>query len=254
MKSILIPAFILFTVVSFSQPIKSDVYAWKNFLVEKRAGSERRKIVDGGSAILANLEIHATTLNPSTGPQPKNRHEEEVMIIIREGKLKINIEDKSKTMGAGSVAFAIPGEEISVENTGDSKAVYYVLKFMAKKDSINQQRAKDAGGSFFIDFNDVPFKPHDKGGVRQYFTTSTAMMRRFDIHLTTLNAGLKSHDPHTHKAEEMILMIDGNAEMQIGDAVKKATTGDLIYLESLIPHAIKNDDTKSIMYFAIQWE
>jgi (S)-ureidoglycine aminohydrolase len=254
MKTILLSATTLIYANVFSQSIKSDVYAWKNFPVEKKEITERRKVVDGSGAMLANLEIHATTLYPKTGPQPKNRHEQEVMIIVKEGKLKISIEEKSKTMGPGSVAFAIPAEEISVENMGDTKTIYYVFKFTAKKDSINLQRARDAGGSFFIDFNDIEFKQHDKGGVRQYFNRPTAMMRRFDIHVTTLNAGLKSHDPHTHKAEEMVLMMDGNAEMQIADSFKRATSGDLIYLESMIPHAIKNDDTKPIMYFAIQWE
>jgi len=254
MKSIFFAVAVLLITNIYSQSIKSDVYAWKNFPVEKKETTERRKVVDGSGAVLANLEIHATTLDPKTGPQPKNRHEEEEMIIVKEGKLKITIEGKSKTMGQGSVAFAIPGDEINIENMSDTKATYYVLKFTAKKDSVNLQRAKDAGGSFFIDFDETKFNPHDKGGVRQYFNRPTAMMRRFDIHVTTLNAGFKSHDPHTHKAEEMVLMIDGNAEMQIADSFKKATSGDLIYLESMIPHAIKNDDTKPIMYFAIQWE
>jgi len=254
MKSILFFASILIVLNSFSQSIKSDVYAWKNFPVEKIGNAERRKIVDGNGTVLANLEIHATTLELKSGPQPKHKHNEEVLVIIREGKLKISIGDKSKTMGPGSLAFLIPGEELGVENTGDTKCIYYVFKFMAKKDSINLQRTKDAGGSFFIDFDETKLNPHDKGGVRQYFNRSTAMMQRFDIHVTTLKAGLKSHNPHTHKAEEIVLMIDGNAEMQIADSVKKTTTGDLIYLESMVPHAIKNDDTKPITYFAIQWQ
>jgi (S)-ureidoglycine aminohydrolase len=254
MKTVVLLVAILFCANVFSQSIKSDVYEWKNFPVDKKEHSERRQVVNGSGAVLANLEIHATILDPKTGPQPKNRHAEEVMIIVREGKLKITTEDSSKTMGPGSIAFAIPQEEISVENMGETKAIYYVMKFTAKKDSVNFRRAKDAGGSFFVDFRDIEFKPHDKGGVRQYFNRPTAMMRRFDIHLTTLNAGLKSHDPHTHKVEEMVLILDGNADMQIADSLKKATTGDLIYLESMVSHAIKNDDTKPIMYFAIQWE
>lgn len=253
MKIILFFAAILPAFAGQTQSIKSDVYSWKNLAVDKKETSERRQIVDGSGAVLANLEIHATTLNPGTGPQPKHVHEEEVMVIIKEGKLKVTIGDKSKTMGPGSIAFAISREEIGVENMGDTKTTYYILKFKSK-DSANMQRAKDAGGSFFVDWNDVVFKPHDKGGVRQYFNRATAMLKRIDIHVTTLNAGLKSHDPHTHKVEEIVLMIDGNAEMQIADSFKKASTGDLIYLESNVPHAIRNDDTKPCMYYAIQWE
>jgi (S)-ureidoglycine aminohydrolase len=156
-------------------------------------------------------------------------------------------------MGPGSVAFAISRDEIGVENMGTTKTTYYIFKLKAK-DSLNIQRARDAGGSFFMDWNDIKFNAHDKGGVRQYFNRPTATLKKLDIHVTTLNAGLKSHDPHTHKAEEIILMIDGNAEMQIDKSFKKASTSDLIYLESMVPHAIRNDDTKACMYYAIQWE
>jgi (S)-ureidoglycine aminohydrolase len=218
---------------------------------QKQTG-ERRQVVDGSGAVLSNLEIHVTTLNPGTGPQPGNKHAEEVMLIIKEGSLKVRIQDKNQILGPGSIAFAIPQDEIGVENMGTGKATYYVLKF--KKDSVDYQRAVTAGGSFMMNWNDIKFSPHDRGGVRQYFNRPTAMLRRFDIHVTTLNAGIKSHEPHTHKVEEIVLLIEGNAEMQIANSFKKAATGDLIYLESMVPHAIKNDDTKPIMYYAIQWE
>ena len=237
-----------------TKPIKSDVYTWKNLQVEKREKSERRQIVDGGSAVLPNLEIHATTLDPQSGPQPKHRHDEEIMVVVKEGSLKVSIENKSEILGAGSVAFAIPKEELGVENVGTGKASYYVFKFTPAKDSTNMKRAVDAGGSFMMNWNNVVFKAHDKGGVRQYFNRPTGTLRKLDIHVTTLNAALKSHDPHTHKAEEIVLMIDGNAEMQIGDTFKKAGPGDLIYLESNVSHAIRNDDTKPCMYYAIQWQ
>jgi (S)-ureidoglycine aminohydrolase len=259
MKSILVFAAIFTFTIATGQapalkmkPIKSDVYAWKNLPVQKTQNAERRQILDGSGATLSNIEIHATTLNPGTVPQPGHTHDEEVMVIIKEGSLKVRIQDKTQVLGPGSVAFAIPKEELAFENAGSGKVTYYILKF--KSDSANLQRGVNAGGSFMMNWNDIVFKPHDKGGVRQYFNRPTATLKRFDIHVTTLNAGLKSHDPHTHKVEEIILMIDGNAEMQIADSFKKTSAGDLIFLESNVSHAIRNDDTKPCMYYAIQWE
>ena len=260
MKSIvLLSAVCFFSTVSGQmasspeQPIHSDVYSWQNLPVDKKENTERRQIVNGKSAVLANMEIHASTLQPRSGLQPKHTHTEEILLLVKEGSLKVSLGNQSKTMGPGSVAFAISGDEIGVENMGNTQATYYIFK-MKTLDSIHLQRAKDAGGSFFMDWNDIAFKAHDKGGVRQYFNRPTATLKKLDIHVTTLNAGLKSHDPHTHKAEEIILMIDGNAEMQIDKSFRKTTTGDLIYLESMVPHAIRNDDTKACMYYAIQWE
>jgi len=202
---------------------------------------------------MSNLEIHATTIEPGKSAHASHKHVEEELLIIKEGLVKVTINNKSQVLGPGSIAFSISGDEHGAENVGNTNATYYVIKYRSK-DSTNIKRAKDAGGSFVINWNDIAFNPHDKGGIRRYIERPTATINRFEMHVTTLNAGLKSHDPHTHKAEEIVLLIEGNAEMQIGDAVKKATTGDLIYLGSNVSHAIRNDDTKPIMYFAFQWD
>ncbi len=116
------------------------------------------------------------------------------------------------------------------------------------------QRGAGTDGSFMIDWNDIVFKPHDKGGIRNYFKQSTSMFQRFEMHVTTLNPGLKSHEPHTHKAAEIVLMIDGSADMQIDKTHQKAEKGDLIFLKSNIPHALNNIGKNACMYFAFQWE
>jgi (S)-ureidoglycine aminohydrolase len=60
---------------------------------------------------------------------------------------------------------------------------------------MDKDRGKEAGGSLVIDWNELPFNPHDKGGIRRYFDRATAMCERFEMHVTTLNEGLKSHEP-----------------------------------------------------------
>ena len=104
-----------------------------------------------------------------------------------------------------------------------------------------------------LNWNDIVFKPTDKGGTRQFFDKKTAMLNRFDIHVTQLNEGLKSHDPHTHTNEEIILMLDGNAEMQIGTDHQKANAGDVIFLNSMVLHNLTNIGKTPCLYFAIQW-
>ena len=79
------------------------------------------------------------------------------------------------------------------------------------------------------------------------------MLNRFDIHVTQLNVGFKSHEPHTHVNEEIILMLDGNAEVQIGTDHQKANPGDVVLYGSNILHNITNVGSIPCMYFAIQW-
>lgn len=258
MKSILL-LITAFTVTSaMSQvanyrPVVSDVYSWKKLPVEKRPTSERRQILEGTGAVFSHLEIHATSIAPGQAAHASHKHADEEMILVKEGSVKFTINHKSQILGPGSVAIAMPGDEHLAENAGTTKATYYVLKYTSK-DSANAKRSQEAGGSFMVNWNDIKFTPHDKGGIRKFFERPTTMVRRFEMHVTTLNTGIKSHDPHTHKAEEIVLMVEGNAEMQIGETLKKVGPGDLMFLGSNVLHAIRNDDTKPCVYFAFQFD
>lgn len=260
MKHLLLLAALLTATIAKTQtpvihdaPVVSDVYVWKTLPVEKKATSERRQILEGSGPVLSNFEIHATTIDPGTAPHAPHQHPEEELFIIKEGTLTVTINGKSQVLGAGSIAVAMPGEMHGVVNSGKTKATYYVIKYKSRE-AVQPERAQKAGGSFMINWNDITFTPHDKGGIRKFTERPTAMLKRFEMHVTTLKAGIKSHDPHTHKAEEIVLMIDGHGEMQINDSFKKVATGDLVYLGSNSLHAIRNDSDKPCTYFAFQWD
>lgn len=252
-----IPAlFLLFSCSLYAQGplVESKVYQWKDLQVEKEATRERRPILKGSTTDLSSLEIHASTLQPGKTPHSSHSHsDEEELIIIREGKLKITINNKSSVVGAGSIALIMPGDEHGLENDGDTPAIYYILRYKSKL-PININRGKEAGGSFVLDFNEIPFTAHDKGGIRKYFDKPTAMCSRFEMHVTTLNTGLKSHDPHTHRAEEIVVLMKGQAEMQIGEKTSPVSPGSVIFLGSEVLHAIRNTGGEACEYFAFQWQ
>ena len=184
----------------------------------------------------------------------------EEMIVVKDGRLKITINGVAKTVGHGSVAIIMPGDTRSVSNAADGESTYYVLLYHSKNPP-DAERGKKAGGSFVMDWNDVKYVPRDdgRGGTRQFFSRATVMGQRMDLHATTLNPGQESHDPHHHRAEEMIIMLDGDAEMYLGPAEKdgrrkRITNGDIAYLVSNEYHNITNVGTKPAVYFAFQFE
>lgn len=251
MKIILLFVATLSIVIASGQSIRSDVYSWKNLPVTKQETSESRQIVNGAGPVNDNIEIHATSLEPGKAPHGSHKHPEEELVIVKEGTLKVTINGKSQLLGPGSIAYVMPNDEHGMINEGTTKTTYYLLKYRAKKDSMKMERD---GESFMINWNDIAFKPHDKGGRRDFFEKPTPIFRRFEMHVTTLNPGIKSHDPHTHKAEEIVLLTEGEGEMQLGEEFKKAEAGDLIFLGSNVKHAIRNSGTKPLTYFAFQWD
>lgn len=234
--------------------VKSTVYQWDDLEVVKEETRDRRQVLKGSTTDLAFLEIHTSTLQPGKSPHPGHTHkDEEELVIVKEGRLKVTIGNQSKVIGPGSVALAIPGDEHGFENGGDTPVTYYVLKYKSKL-PMNVERGKQSGGSFILDYNDIPFTAHDKGGIRKYFDRPTAMSSRFEMHVTTLNTGLKSHDPHTHRAEEIVLLMKGDAEMQISEDHLPATPGAVIFLGANVLHAIRNTGDEACEYFAFQWQ
>jgi (S)-ureidoglycine aminohydrolase len=234
--------------------VRSKVYEWKNLLVDKDSSSYRVQFADGPTATLAELEIHATELDPGKMPHPPHTHPDvEELIIVKEGNLKVTIKGHTTIIGAGGVALALPGEEHSFENTGKVLTTYYVLRFKSGS-AINAERGNQSGGSFIGDWDNWPLEENDKGERRAVFDRFTAMFQKMELHVTTLNEGQMSHNPHKHPQEEILLIRKGNGQVQIGDAVYPTTAGDLVFFSSGVRHNIKNAGKGQLEYFALQWQ
>lgn len=250
----LICVFFLFYSSRKTDKVESKVYSFSEAKIEKTSTGEKRQFIAGETTHLENFEIHTTTLNPGKVPHGSQIHSDsEEIVFIKEGNLKITINNLSKEMGPGSVALIMPGDEHGIENTSKSQATYYIIRYKSKKE-MDTERGKTAGGSVLLDWNDIKFQPHDKGGIRRFFDRKSAMSERIEMHATTLNPAIKSHEPHTHSPAEIVIMMDGTTEMEIGDGIYQGKTGDIYFLGSNIPHAIRNTGDKPCMYLAFQWE
>lgn len=233
--------------------LPSFVYNWDNLKVVKEDSRLRRGIMEGSTTALSYFEIHTSTLEPGKAPHPPHIHaDQEELIIVKEGQLKITINGISKILGPGSIAYAMPGDEHGMVNVGNTQATYYVFKYRSKL-PMDIERAKQNGGSFMINWDTVTVKKTDKGQRREFFNKPTSQLKQFEMHTTALNAGLDSHAPHTHVQEEIVLILKGNVTMHIGDDFYKAGPGDVIFLSSGVSHALMNTGTEQCEYFAFQW-
>ena len=154
-------------------------------------------------------------------------------------------------MGPGSVAIALPGEALELSNAGPSDATYYLFTYRART-PVDMERGRNAGGSVLLDWNDVPKNPNATGFNRPSLDRPTAMFRRFEMHVSTVGAGLTNHAPHTHFAEEFLLLRQGNVSMFIDGRTFPAATGDVVFLASNVPHSLNNGKESTTEYFAFQ--
>lgn len=238
--------------IGFSQSkVESRAYNWSEMDPVKDENRIRRQYVDGSTTLLQNLEIHTSTVEGGEAPHPPHTHaDQEELVIIKEGALTATVGKESRVLGPGGVVYVLPGEEHGFVNAGTSPCTYFIIKL---KSSLQSQRDPGAG-SFMMDWNEMKFVPHDKGGRRNVIDRPTAMFKRFEMHITTLNPGLASHDPHTHTPEEIILIKEGDVEMNVGEKKVKASQGGMVFLGSGIKHNLTNVGGRPAIYYAFQWE
>lgn len=238
---------------SFAQIIPSKVYYWSESATKKSKTGIERILFSGVGKILSKHSIKGINLKKGKSiDYLSSKGKTERFFIVKQGLLSVQLNNEEFSIGKGSVVFVLPGDKIKITNNSENEVQFYEMDATVVEP--NQGRGKKSGPSFVLNWNDMIFKPHNRGGVRQLFDRPTVMMNRFDIHITTLNPGFKSHEPHTHVNEEIILMIDGGfGEMFIGNGLLSIGNADVCYLESGILHNITNVGNSPITYFAIQW-
>jgi len=233
------------------KPLESKVYSISEQSIKTKFGSTSA-IFRGEGDALKLQEMNVIRIKKKKKYTVKASADREHFFILKNGNLRVSLGDQVQVLQVGSMVTLMPKDQIIFENTEGILAELYEMSYTSKS-PINEERGMKAGGSFIVPWESAIFKPTAKGGGRQFFDRATVMLNRFDIHVTTLNVGQQSHDPHTHVNEEIILMMDGNAEERIGDKKELAKPGDVIRLGSKVLHNIYNVGNKPCQYYAIQW-
>jgi quercetin dioxygenase-like cupin family protein len=235
------------------QPITSGVYHWNELPVKKDKQRESRKIAEGTTAEFSYFEIHATTQYKGAASRPPHAQDSiEEMIIIKEGKLKCTIGDKTAELGPGSVLLIPPHEMQTFENTGDGPVTYYVFMFRSRK-PMDMERSIKAGGTLLLNYDSLKYSENNNKGTRKYFDRPTAMCDNYEMHITYLKVKGPSHAPHQHVDTEIILVIEGEAEITVDGKYYKGSAGDLFIAESGKMHGVGNATDKPCSYFAFKW-
>lgn len=234
-------------------PLESRVYTWPDQFENHAPGVEKALILSGSTTALVQLDVFAYNLSSGTSHLAAPTPATESLIIVKSGTVTVRHNSKRVKLGAGSVQVVFPGTPIRIENMGDEPASYYVFQYTSRQ-GVDVARGKKSGGSYVIDWDKLEVRETQRGEHRGYFDRPTASLSRFEMHVTTLNEGLRSHDVHTHREEEFLLIIHSEVEEHIDGAEHRASAGDLIFLDAMVPHTITNVGEGPAQYFAFKWE
>lgn len=107
--------------------------------------------------------------------------------------------------------------------------------------------------SSVFDWNAMKAEPTEAGEVRHVFRAPTATLDELECHITTLEAGARSHPPHVHPNEEVLIVREGNVEVFYRSGWHPAGPGAVIFLTGTDPHGIRNSGTTAATYHVLAW-
>ncbi len=121
------------------QPVLGPaVFEWDEMKPIKTPTGEVRSLYKGPTASLDQLEMHVSTLNPGLESHPPHRHENEELIILREGECETLSNGKWMKVGPGSVIFNASNSLHGFRNVGTTPAVYHVINWSPSRKADTQ--------------------------------------------------------------------------------------------------------------------
>jgi mannose-6-phosphate isomerase-like protein (cupin superfamily) len=93
-----------------------------------------------------------------------------------------------------------------------------------------------------------------------FFEGSTPIIDDMECHASVLSPGHCPHPPHAHQEEELLIVLDGEAELLIADKpslegarVEKVGPGAFVYYPAFQHHTIRNTGQKPVSYLMFKW-
>ncbi|SHN15786.1 Cupin domain-containing protein [Cyclobacterium lianum] len=251
MKSVLTCLLILIMKSAFAQklPHPSAVFEWNMLPAATQGALEERKLLDWPTETLENFAVDHYALDTSADTTLEPGAER--LILVTDGRLALDINGRDGSLGARSVGLIPAGMYARLTALNERKASFFVISW--ETDRKGPDTSPSAPEPLLFDYTEMEFKENARGGRRSIMQAGTSKLNELEMHITTLREGEKSHDPHVHADEEIIVVLQGEVEELINGTAYRLGPGSVIYLAAFDPHGIRNAGSGTCEYYAIRW-
>ncbi|MDP3073153.1 MAG: cupin domain-containing protein [Opitutaceae bacterium] len=110
---------------------------------------------------------------------------------------------------------------------------------------------KPTMGSRVFAWEKLVARPTPNGERRDVANHATPTLAVFECHITTLNPGAASHEPHRHPQEELIIVKEGTLEVHINGQTQVAGRGSTFFYAANDAHRVRNVGATRATYWVI---
>ena len=108
----------------------SVVRDWESLPVKSTPTAQRREILQGSTATLDRLAVHATTVPARTAAHGAHRHPDDEIVLVLEGTMEATLDGRGATGGPGSLFLFTSGDLHGLRNSGETAAIYVIIRIV----------------------------------------------------------------------------------------------------------------------------
>ena len=105
----------------------------------------------------------------------------------------------------------------------------------------------------------LPLQPDEKWRPFHIFNGTTANLQHLTCHVSVLSPGHSPHPPHTHREEEILIVLDGQADVILPEIEsesiykKRLCAGDFVYYPAHFQHTLEAAGAVPVHYLMLKW-
>jgi (S)-ureidoglycine aminohydrolase len=240
-------------VLAAGKVISSSFVNWEKVSVVKSHTGWTRHLMKSQTRSLDMLEIEAMTLHPGkiTHTYLVDRQNDE-LYFIKEGAAAVSINNITRNLGEGDIAFASQENRVTISNKGSTELVYYSIRLKPKYIKPSGKTSKK-GRTFFATIDTIKYESTIEGTRYNIYNRTSSTFDNLDIHFITLKTDFNGREPDTHKAEEIVLIRKGFVFGSIKEKHYRLGQGSIIFLTDEDPVDISNGGESGCEYYVIRW-
>jgi mannose-6-phosphate isomerase-like protein (cupin superfamily) len=84
------------------------------------------------------------------------------------------------------------------------------------------------------------------------FVNADCGAERLAMHVSVIQPGQAAHEPHAHEGEEIVFVLEGTAEIRMGDETQQVGANTAVFCPPHVLHGIRNAGATPIRYMIIR--
>lgn len=98
----------------------------------------------------------------------------------------------------------------------------------------------------------IPYKGDGTKKARRFFYGPEQSGYNLEMHETVLGPGVETHPPHTHRHQEIIIVIEGTVQVSMNGKTDTVEAGSVIFYDPDTPHNLRNIGTTPARYYVVE--